>query len=436
MADNSFVPLRDFIKNEPELYDQLGGRFSISEHTKTITDLNNNSEIKVIAAESNAAAGKKASFILIDEVWLFGKKAGAESMFREAKGGLASRTEGCVIYLSTMSDDIPCGVFHTLLSYARDVRDGKIHDPEFLPLLYEFPEKMIENNEHLKPENFYITNPNLGASVDLKYLESEFRKASLKKESLIDFLAKHLNVEIGMKLRANRWVGAEFWQKNIDKSVSLQTIVELSDIITAGGDGGGLDDLLGLAVVGRDKEDPLLWRAWCHAWCHEIVLERRKSEEPKFRQFEQDGDLTIYKHTGEDVEEFASIIKGLEDSGKLFKLGLDPLMLGGLDDGLAAAGVLEDHYGGIQQGHYLMGYIQTTERKLSAAKLLHDGCAMMSWVVANARTVQIGNGMKITKQESGTGKIDPLIALFNACAYMSQRPQPVKKKSPRVIFMR
>jgi phage terminase large subunit-like protein len=35
----------------------------------------------------------------------------------------------------------------------------------------------------------------------------------------------------------------------------------------------------------------------------------------------------------------------------------------------------------------------------------------------------IGNGMRITKQDSGVGKIDPLIAMFNAVALMSIEPE-------------
>jgi phage terminase large subunit-like protein len=120
VADNSFNPIRDFVKADPDLSEM----FNVSEHTKTVTHLGTGANLKVIAAESNAAAGKKASIILFDEIWLFGKRANAESMFREAKGGLASRPEGCVIYLSTMSDEVPCGVFKQLLDYARDVRDG------------------------------------------------------------------------------------------------------------------------------------------------------------------------------------------------------------------------------------------------------------------------------------------------------------------------
>lgn len=423
VADNSFIPLRDFIKADEELAE----RFSISEHTKTITDLSNDTKIKVIAADANSAAGKKSSIVLIDEIWLFGKKAGADSMFREAKGGLTSRHEGCVIYLTTMSDDVPTGVFKTLLDYGRDVRDGVIDDPTFLPLIYEFPKDMIEKGDHLNPDYWYITNPNLGASVDKDYLYAEFLKVRDDPKSLADFLAKHLNVEIGMKLRANRWAGIEFWETTGQK-MTLDEIIEKSDILTIGGDGGGLDDLLGLAVVGRDKYDPLKWYVWVHACCHEVALERRKKEEQRLRQFERDGDLTVYKHVGEDVQKIAEIITKVQKSGKLAQVGLDPMMVGSIQDSLEACGVDPEVIFEVKQGYLLMGYIMTTERKLASKKLVHCDQDMMKWCVSNAKVVMIGNGYRITKQESGVGKIDPLIALFNAVALMSSNPEPVKKE--------
>ena len=422
VADNSFNPIRDFIAADPELQEM----FNVSEHTKTVTNLGTNATLKVIAAESNAAAGKKASIILIDEVWLFGKRANAESMFREAKGGLASRPEGCVIYLSTMSDEVPCGVFKQLLDYARDVRDGIKIDKGFLPLIYEFPKWMIEAGEHLKTENFYITNPNLGASVDVDYLISEFNKVrDAGEESLRDFLAKHLNVEIGMNLRANRWAGAEYWLQQ-SKKFTLSKLIDQSDVITAGIDGGGLDDLLGFAVLGRHAKSRKWW-LWNHAWCLRIALERRKENAPKYLDFEKEGSLTIVDSVGPDITQLAQYAKQVYDSGKLDKIGLDPLGLGGLLDGLLAVGIPQEQMIAVAQGYKLAGYIQTTERKLAEGDLYHAGQDLMTWCAGNARVVMKGNGMMISKQESGTAKIDPLIATFNSVALMSLNPEPINK---------
>jgi phage terminase large subunit-like protein len=43
----------------------------------------------------------------------------------------------------------------------------------------------------------------------------------------------------------------------------------------------------------------------------------------------------------------------------------------------------------------------------------------MAWAVSNARVEPKGNAIVTTKQASGTAKIDPLMAAFNAVAWVS-----------------
>ncbi|MBV7307277.1 terminase large subunit [Acinetobacter sp. CWB-G5] len=423
VADNSFNPIRDAIKADDELSELL----NISEHTKTITHRSTNATLKVVAAESNTVGGKKASWILIDELHLFQKNAGAASMFREATGGLASRPEGCVIYLTTQANEQPCGVFKQKLDYARDVRDGIKENNKFLPLIYEFPKQWIEDGEHLKKKNFHIPNPNYGTSVDPVQLEDDFDQSRDGEETdFRDFLAKRLNVEIGINLRANRWAGAEYWLEQ-SKEIKLEQLIEQSEVITLGIDGGGLDDLLGFSALGRLKADPRIWWLWNHAWANKVALERRKENIPKYQDFEDEGSLTIVEKVGEDIDDLALIAKQVYDSGKLNKIGLDPLGLGGLLDGLLDVGIPQESMFAVPQGHKLMGYIMTTERKLAEGNLYHAGQDLMTWCAGNARVVMVGNGMRITKQDSGIGKIDPLIATFNAVALMSLNPEPTNK---------
>lgn len=423
VADNSFIPIRDAIKADEE----LSALLNISEHTKTITHRSTNATLKVVAAESNTVGGKKASWILIDELHLFQKNAGAASMFREATGGLASRPEGCIIYLTTQANEQPCGVFKQKLDYARDVRDGIKQNNKFLPLIYEFPKQMIEDGEHLKKENFHIPNPNYGTSVDPVQLEDDFEQSRDGEESdFRDFLAKRLNVEIGINLRANRWAGAEYWLQQ-SKEFTLDKLIEQSDVITCGIDGGGLDDLLGFAVLGRHNKSRKWW-LWNHAWCNKTAVERRKENAPKYADYEKEKSLTIVERIGDDIDQLATIAKKCFDSGKLDKIGLDPLGLGGLLDGLLDAGIPEDKMIAVAQGFKLMSYIMTTERKLAEGNLYHAGQGLMTWCVGNARAVVKGNGMMISKQESGVGKIDPLIATFNAVALMSMNPEQAEKE--------
>lgn len=427
VADNSFKPLHDMIRADGE----LSVMFNVSVHTKTITHLGTNATLKVVAAENDSLAGAKFTYLLIDELWVFGKRAGASSMLREAKGGLASRPEGFVIMLTTMSNEAPAGVMKEKLDYARDVRDGVIEDKEFLGVLYEFPQSYLDDSKHLNPDNFYITNPNLGASVDNDWLISEFHKAKVAPEKAVlqDFCAKHLNVEIGISLRANRWAAAEFWEK-AGKTFSLDELIEKSEVITIGGDGGGLDDLLGMAVIGRlpshDDTELKEWWVWCHAWCHPIALERRKQDEPKYLDFQAAGDLTIAHRVGDDTAEFAEIARRIFASGKLDRIGLDPLGVGGIVDDLLSVGIPEDKIIGISQGFKISGYQKTCERKIASGDMYHSSQPIMAWCVGNARVLVKGSGTMLSKAESGTGKIDPVIAMLNAVALMSQNPAPPK----------
>ncbi|MBP0589288.1 terminase large subunit [Paraburkholderia sp. LEh10] len=429
VAQNSFSPSRDMVKHDEDLDDLL----QVQTHIKTITHRGTSATLKVVAADSNTVGGKKSVGTLVDELWLFGKQPNAENMLREAIGGLASRPEGFVIYLTTQSDDPPAGVFRQKLQYARAVRDGKIEDKRFVPVIFEHPPEMVASKQHLLVENLGMVNPNLGFSVDQEFLEREFKKAQTEgEESFRGFLAKHANVEIGLALRSDRWAGADFWEQQAGTALSLTELIERSEIIDVGIDGGGLDDLLGLAVLGREKVTGK-WLLWTHAWAHPSVLERRKAEAARFNDFAKDGHLTLVENIGDDVHELAGYVAEVEASGMLDKVGIDPGGIGGVLDALVEMEVPEEKILGISQGWKLGGAIKTTERKLAEGALTHGGQPMMAWCVGNAKVEPRGNAILITKQASGTAKIDPLMATFNAVNLMSLNPQAAP--TPGIVIL-
>jgi phage terminase large subunit-like protein len=75
-----------------------------------------------------------------------------------------------------------------------------------------------------------------------------------------------------------------------------------------------------------------------------------------------------------------------------------------------------------------MGTTKTAERNRADKSLRHSGQALMAWAVSNARVEPKGNAITITKQASGTAKIDPLMAAFNAIACMAGYPASSQPK--------
>lgn len=424
VAANSFSHARDMVRVD----DELDALLEVREYQRLITHRNTGATLKIVAAESETVSGKIATGILVDELHEFGKRENAENMLREATGGLMSRPEGFVIYLTTQSDKPPAGIFKKKLDYARDVRDGKIEDKCFLPVMYEFPKQIIDEKAYFNPKFFYMTNPNLGASVDEATINREFKKAEHDGiDSMCGFAAKHLNVEIGLALGSNRWAGADFWEAASGK-VTLDILLEQSEVVVIGVDGGGLDDLLGLAIIGRNAETRD-WLLWTRAWCNPVALERRKSEAPRYRDFEKDGDLVIVNRIGEDIDQIGDIITKCDDSGLLDRIGVDPYGIGDIVAEAQARGIEFERTVNVPQGWRLNGAVLTTERRLAEKTLVHGGQRLMSWCVGNAKSEIKGNNVYITKQASGTGKIDPLMATFNAVALMAMNPEARCKKS-------
>lgn len=424
VAGNSFKPAAAMVRADEE----LSALFHVQDHVRTITHRVSRNSLKVVAAESETVSGKKSGKVLVDEHWLFGKRPGAESMFMEALGGQVSRDEGWVIYLTTQSDEAPAGVFKEKLEYFRGVRDGRVHDPRSLGVLYEFPEAMIEAKAYMEPENFHISNPNLGRSVSAAWIADQLRKLEARTDGAFQqFLAKHLNIEIGLRLHAKRWKGADMWPAAARKR-TLEELIELSDVLALGIDGGGLDDLLGAAVVGRHAETGE-WMHWGKAWAHPIVLERRKSEATKLRDMAAAGELTIIQTIGDDMDELEALGRQLEDTGKLLGAGVDPAGISQIEKmlrekcGIDLSDDGKDRIFGISQGWKLTAIIKTVERMLAQGTFTHCSQALMDWSVGNAMVEPRGNAVLITKAASGTGKIDPLMALFCAAEVMARAPE-------------
>lgn len=431
VANNSFGPAKDMISAD----DGLSTLLHVQPHFRMITDRRTGATLKVIAADNEAMSGKKASGVFIDELWLFGKRANADSMLREATGGLASRPEGFVLYATTQSDQPPAGVFAEKLSEFRNIRDGKVIDKRSLPVLYEFPQRMLKNDDYRNPDNFYITNPNLGTSVDRDFLIDEAARSERSGEGAFrGFAAKHLNVEIGISLRSNGWTGASDWPSCIDISITFDSILERCEAITIGIDGGGLEDLLGIAVLGREKITKR-WLVWTHAFVSPQGMERRKINETLYKEFIESGDLTLVDQLPDDLIGVSEIVERVKNSGLLTCVGVDAIGIGGIVDVMGDIGVDEDSglLRSIRQGISLMGAIKTVERKMVDRTFLHGGQRLMSWCVGNAKVVYTPTAMRLAREETGAGKIDPLAAVFNAVELMMTNPV-AKSKERQLLF--
>lgn len=428
ISETAFEQAKGMIDADPEGF--LQKRFHVIAHQKMIRDRTNGARLMVRTFGMDVLTGAKPIFTLIDEVHILGSIPYAADVIRQIRGGMLPFPESVLVMITTQSDHPPEGVFRSELQYARAVRDGKVTERvRLLPVLYEFPEavQISEDKRWLDPSLWHMVTPNLGRSITLDALQDGFARAKEDGPGeVIAWATQHLNVEVGLALHSNRWIGCDFWQAARDaEPVTLDAIRTRCEVAVVGIDGGGADDLLGLSVIGRCRETQA-WLAWFHAWAHPTVLQRRKDIVSKLMDFEKAGDLTICSTAGQDYDELVEMVAALNDDGLLpaeAAVGLDKWGVGALVDALALAGVAAAQMVAVGQGYMLNPAIKGMERKLMDGTFRHGGQPMMAWVLGNARAEQKGNAVLITKETAGKAKIDPLIAGFNAFMLMARNPQ-------------
>jgi hypothetical protein len=465
IADRGFIQAEGMIKADPVLRD----RFHVQSHRKTILDQKTDTTLKVQTFDEKVVTGDIPKGVLIDELHILGKVHYAKRVWGQIWGGLVSRPGGFLLEITTQSDEPPAGVFAEELRLARGIRDGKVTGAaaaSLLPVLYEFPEEIQAHKDRLwlDPKLWSMVLPNLGRSVHLDLLLEQFAETVEKgREEENRWASQHLNVQIGLGLQDERWIGADYWEgASWLKLRDLDVLLDRCEVAVIGIDGGGLDDLTGICVLGRDKATKV-WLYWNHAWAHRKVLELRKDIGSVLLDFEADGDLTFWGQIesqadvaamlegdevalqrGQDDEDVVAIVqlcKRVRESGLMpaeGKIGLDRACIGALLDALAEAGfTLSTAEAGAdveavsQSAANMNSAILTLQRKLEAGGAAHGGTRLMSWCVSNAKAVQRGNSVAIDKQVSGKAKIDPLIAAFVATKLMEANPvADIKIASP------
>ena len=410
-------------------------RYQVSEHIKTITDRVTKAKLRIKTFDKKVTTGAIPAGILLDELHVMSTMGHATAVIGQLRGGMISNPEAFLVTITTQSDTPPAGAFKVELDYARGVRDGRITGKvSTLPLLYEFPVAMQTGTDDEKrqkrepwrdPGNWAMVLPNLGRSITLDRLKEEYQTATEKGvEELQRWASQHLNIELGMGLHLARWRGADHWERAADPTLTLDELLLRSEVAVVGIDGGGLDDLFGFGVMGRDR-DTKEWLHWGHAWVQRDVLDLRPEIAERLREFERSRDLTFCDDGEQDIAGIVAVVKRVKDAGLLpdkSAVGLDPQGVGVLVDALAEIELVHPQVVAVGQGFRLSSAVWSAERKLKDRMLRHGGSAMMAWCVGNAKAEQKGNAVLITKETAGKAKIDPLIALLNAAKLMETNP--------------
>ena len=423
ISERCFNQSQGMIRLDP----RLDAIFKVQDHLKCITRRKTETKLDVKTFYTTIVTGEIPVLTIIDELHELGKKAKAANVMQQIRGGGITMQGGQVLMITTQSDEQPAGIWKTELTKARNIRDGKGGAaPILLPVLYEFPLELQKDESYWRDQrNWSLLLPNLGRSIDPQRLVDDYQNnGKVNREAETIWVSQHLNIEIGTGLKTDAWAGAEFWADAEDETITLDRILEVCETIVVSLDGGGLDDLYGANVLGREG-DTRDWLSWSKAWCHEGVLERRQSIAARLLDFQKAGELTIVKQAGDDIADIVGLIDDVKQRGLLAAVAVDPAGLGEMVEALAEIDVTVENglLVGAPQGYGMMNAIKTAERKTQNKTLRHAPSTLMDWCVGNVKIEPTATAIRATKQNAGDAKIDLWAALMNGVWMMSRNPE-------------
>lgn len=402
--------------------------FDVKDHLKIITRVSTGTSLEVKTFATSIVTGEIPILTIVDELHELGKKASAMQVMQQVRGGGITQKGGQVLFITTQSDQAPSGIWASELRKARQIRDGKAGDhPIMLPVLYEFPEDLQRKEEYWRDQkNWAQLLPNLGLSIDGRKLVADYEnngKASKETEQI--WMSQHLNVQIGLAMHDERWIGADYW-KDTARPLSLEDILANSDVVTIGIDGGGLDDLLAIGLIGRHAETRV-WQSWGRAWAKPAVFKQRKDLRPLVAEAIEAGDLVECSNDdpGQDLRELVAICAKVANLGLLpeaFGIGVDRIGVPTIVDDLEAAQLDGELLTSVPQGTALQPATKGLPVKMDNGSFVHADQPLLDWCVSNAKMEARGTAEMMVKHVAGTAKIDPVMALLNAAILMTRNP--------------
>lgn len=386
----------------------LARRATVVDSKKNIAYAERNSYMRAVAAEAGPLHGTHTHAAIIDEVHTQPNR----DLYDVFKTSVVNREQPLVIGITTAGHDRD-SICYELWSYARQIRDGLVQDPHFLPVLYEAE----ESDDWTDPKVWAKVNPNYGRSVKIEYLEEAFNRARTTPAFENTFKNLHLNIWTEAE---SRWMTTEAWEACEG---------EFPDLAGAdtwcGLDLASTDDITAFVKVHR--LDGQLFVVPHFYVPEETVRAARKTYQSQYRDWVSKGLLTV---TPGSATDYGFVRQQILDDARKYRVkciafdawqALDTFQQ--LDDAGLPCLKVSQSYAGLHPG------VKATEEAVLEQRLVHDGNQVLRWMLACTVVDHDGNGnRKPSKRKShgdtGTkGKIDGVSALVMAMGQVSETPE-------------
>jgi len=387
----------------------LSGISRIVDSQKRIVFYKKNSFYRAISSEAYSKHGFNAHAVVYDELHV----APNRDLWDTLQTSMGARRQPLMLAITTAGYDRNsiCWEVH---EYARQVRDGVIKDPSFLPVIYSADPEDDWTDEKVWAK----ANPNLGVTIKLDFLRQECQRAKEIPAYQNTFRRLYLNQ---WTQQDTRWIDMEAWRECGGK-VDYEELANLR--CWAGVDLSTTTDISSCALVFEPDSDGVV-HVLSYNWVpRENIAARVRRDRVPYDLWAQQGHITA---TEGNVIDYDYIRIAITDEIKrrfplLQVVGYDPWNATKWAIDLESEGVPVME---VRQGFKTMSpACKELERLIIGRKLRHNNNPVLTWAMDNLVVAQDPAGNIKPAKDKSTERIDPAVAVIIAISTMLQSEAP------------
>jgi phage terminase large subunit-like protein len=362
-------------------------------HKYSISNEATNSLYKPLSSDAHRQHGLNVHMGVLDEIHSMPNAELAEVI----QTGTGARKQPILFYITT-ADYMRESFANTIYDYAKNVLEGTVDDPSFLPVVYEAD----VDDDWTDPTVWAKANPNLGVSVSEEYIERECKKAKSNPSYENTFRRLHLNVRNEQDIR---WLQLHLFDECPSEPPTEEEL--LGSPCWGGLDLASTTDLTAFALYW-----PEFNYAKVQCWLPEQNYLQKRNQ-ILYGGWVKDGSICITPGSAVDYGWVRNHVLECADKYRLQDIGYDPW------NATQIAIQLQDE-DGLNMVQFRQGFAsmnepsKALERMIVERKFNHGGDRCLRWMISNATKKDDPAGNIKPDKSTSSQKIDGVVATIMA----------------------
>lgn len=405
----SFDIAKKMIANDPVM------RKSLEVYRDSVVRPKNWGRYKVISSDAETKHGYNSQCLIIDELHAFKSR----DLYDVLVTSTGARRQPLTLIITTAGYDRK-SICYEVYKYAKSVRDGKIKDESFLPVIYEAD----EDDDPFDEKTWIKANPGYNVTIKKDYLQTEANKAQVTPSALNTFKRLHLNIWTRSE---TAWIPVHTWN-----ACNYGELPDLSGReCFIGIDLASIQDLCAMAVFFPDRRDikdefkrhQVVMYYWV---THDKASDRKTKNEADYFTWMDQGFVQITPGNVQDYQKIRQTINEISAKYQVKTIGYDTWNSSQFAIDLAGDGANIKPW---TPNNWALWNAPTKklEELATGGNISHAGNPVLAWNIDNVVIRYNGEYIRPDKGQS-KDKIDGVMALIVAVGewmgYKEERPKP------------